>query len=374
MVSRDINRYSHSKETFERCHTLIVDHNVWVTKMLSTVVVVAVTVFAILSAAGVNRQFLPIYVVTAVLFMVPCLASRRPELAVRYEAPLVFITSVGLFVFGVCASVADTEVVATVFHVFMFVVAILYISTMARMALLLMLGAAALVVTSYLFKDPRLAGGDLYNCVIFLLVSMAFHYQMQHERISNYQNLLDLHAAQKALAIESYFDGLSGLYNRTRFFSVAEQIELTPDHTMCLLDIDDFKHVNDTYGHSVGDHAIERMGFAIRTALGLAGKSDPKACEEQVVGRQTFAGRLGGDEFIMLIGPDGPDAASAAAEVQRIMRETDFGQLKGVGVSVGLASVREHPEASVDDLYRAADANMYREKQVHHAMREGSTR
>ncbi|SEH11629.1 diguanylate cyclase (GGDEF) domain-containing protein [Thermoleophilum album] len=151
---------------------------------------------------------------------------------------------------------------------------------------------------------------------------------------------------REELAMISRTDPLTGCLNRRGF---AEQFEAARERarrtrgTFALIefDIDDFKRVNDVYGHETGDRLlvqlVRRMRQVVRTA-------DP-------------IGRLGGDEFMVLA--DGADRPGAERLAQRI-RSAIAPQVISVGISV-------FPEdgESFDALYRAADRRVYREKQEH---------
>jgi diguanylate cyclase (GGDEF)-like protein len=115
------------------------------------------------------------------------------------------------------------------------------------------------------------------------------------------------------------------------------------------LDLDGFKHVNDTFGHGVGDEALQE------TALELVGG---------IRGRDTVA-RLGGDEFVVVL-PD-TTAADALALAQRLRRRLvrtvrdDRGTSRSLGATVGVAH-GPTDAATASELLRLADLALYRGK------------
>lgn len=150
-------------------------------------------------------------------------------------------------------------------------------------------------------------------------------------------------------------DPLTGLLNRRSFYAQSFKLLSTGpagmDHRLvvAVVDLDDFKSINDTYGHQAGDEAL----VAVAGALGQA-----------VTGARTVIGRIGGEEFVIaaLWGTDDPTPLA-----QRICDE--IAQLdEPVTASVGTActSVRRlssgADKTSLDRLVRAADAAMYRAK------------
>jgi diguanylate cyclase (GGDEF)-like protein len=115
------------------------------------------------------------------------------------------------------------------------------------------------------------------------------------------------------------------------------------------IDLDDFKSVNDTFGHQAGDEVLRQTAERIRDCLR---PSDTAA-------------RLGGDEFAVLL-PDVPDSSRAMAVAQRIREAVEAPVQAGdhvivvsasLGVSLGTAE-----SARVDDMVERADAAMYQVK------------
>lgn len=361
--------YGYDRKTFDMCVPDITRHNLKVAKRLSLIFLVIMTFFLVLSLMGMNRQFAPVYATETIEFAFTTVLADKKDLGDRHSRFIVILVALALISFGVAASVADTRVVATAFHVMMILVAVFFVTTLIPMVCVLGIGVVALIGTSIAYKPAWLASGDTVNAVIFFFAAIVMHYLTSQDRVQNYLNLHELREARKALAIESHFDGLSGLFNRTHFFEIAEALDMTEEYTVCLIDIDNFKLANDQYGHHTGDLVIAALGAAIRTALHLKGKQGADAATAPAAGRKTFAGRLGGDEFIMLVGPDGPDPHEAGRRVQEIMAAGTYGELKGVGVSIGYATTREYPGVRVDKLYRVADIKMYQEKKDHHAAR-----
>ena len=152
-------------------------------------------------------------------------------------------------------------------------------------------------------------------------------------------------------------DGLTRLYNRDAF---DEQIERELDfatlfgHSICLLmiDVDDFKWVNDTHGHRVGDEVL-------RLIAGCLGVS--------FVRKDDYCARYGGEEFVVILRE--VDATTAIGLTDRLMHavrhlEIDFEKVESlrVSISVGVAQLRRG-ETSAQWVERA-DKALYRAKQA----------
>ena len=162
----------------------------------------------------------------------------------------------------------------------------------------------------------------------------------------------DRHSRQMAM-----FDELTGLASRRSVLeSLAQQAALARRSgqvlTVLMLDIDNFKQVNDRYGHLAGDAALRHVAATLRARFR----------------RQDLLGRFGGEEFLAIL------PATAAAEGGLVLAETVRAALAvapvgGIGeaglaltVSVGVAEVAPHAAASTEDVLRAADLAMYRAK------------
>lgn len=150
-------------------------------------------------------------------------------------------------------------------------------------------------------------------------------------------------------------DPLTGCHNRRSFMLLAQmqhdrQQRYHDECAVIMLDIDYFKSINDTYGHHVGDHVIKALA---------------ETCIQHL--RATdFLGRLGGEEFAVLLPATSLHEAVAAAEKLRKLLEkkpvaTNASTPLNFTVSLGVSTMRESDESALDALNRA-DARLYEAK------------
>ena len=121
-----------------------------------------------------------------------------------------------------------------------------------------------------------------------------------------------------------------------------------PQHVVFLLDLNDFKNVNDRYGHAVGDHVLQVVVERFR----------------RVTRPSDLLARLGGDEFAVLSYDIDKRAAQAIGERFAAVMQSDIaadGHLHGVGVSIG-AALFPADGTTKDTILRHADLAMYRAK------------
>ena len=127
-------------------------------------------------------------------------------------------------------------------------------------------------------------------------------------------------------------DSLTGLFNHSVFYerllqSLQEASRTHLPLAVLMLDIDDFKHVNDVHGHAVGDELLRFLAEALRAIV----RPEDVIC------------RLGGEEFaVVMDGCGGENAVSVADRVQSRLAEVDFPGIGRMTVSVGLALGPEH--------------------------------
>ena len=144
-------------------------------------------------------------------------------------------------------------------------------------------------------------------------------------------------------------DGLLGILNRQTFFERArmELMLSEGENSLVFFDVDDFKKVNDTFGHIAGDHALR----AVCT------------CVQRIIGQRVLFGRTGGEEFAILFQGTGLQPTHVIAERIRTGIEQEHvhhqGQTFGVTISIGIAS---GTGLTMQQLYQRADLMLYQAK------------
>ncbi len=164
--------------------------------------------------------------------------------------------------------------------------------------------------------------------------------------------LASLNAALRRLQAEAITDPLTGLHNR-RFLEDYLPRELARAGrsdlpvAVIMLDLDNFKRVNDQSGHATGDDVLRAFGALLLRHL----RASDVAC------------RYGGEEFILLMPETTLAAAWRKAEHLRIDVETDAKPLQGVTVSLGIAIFPDDGD-NADTLIRSADGALYDAKRA----------
>ncbi len=171
--------------------------------------------------------------------------------------------------------------------------------------------------------------------------------------LSTARDITELKLLQEQLTELAQTDSLTALLNRRSFLDRldAELVRARNQQarlSLLLLDVDDFKSINDRFGHPGGDNVLQTIGSVLR----------------EETGAYDFAGRLGGDEFgVGLVGADPEFAQEVSDRIRRRIGEL-AGQQIGAGtvkVSIGMATA-EASDRRVSDLIARVDQSMYSEK------------
>lgn len=164
----------------------------------------------------------------------------------------------------------------------------------------------------------------------------------------------DLRRSETRYRELSLTDELTGLYNARHFFrQVQAEVERATRYnsplSLCVIDIDNFKRYNDTYGHLSGDAVLSELGRLI----------------QKLIRESDSAYRYGGEEFIIVLPQTTREEAARVAERIRVVffEHTFYPKASdGVHVSISLGVTSHRPGESVSDLVDRADQNMYAAK------------
>jgi diguanylate cyclase (GGDEF)-like protein len=163
--------------------------------------------------------------------------------------------------------------------------------------------------------------------------------------------------SQALLREQSVRDYLTGLFNRRYMEETLERELLRAERRhlplgIIMLDVDDLKTFNDTWGHAVGDEILRELGTLLFNQV----RAEDIAC------------RYGGDEFILILTDASRDVVLERADricnvAQQLRLKVDGHNLAVATLSIGVAVFPEHGQTSAAIL-RAADTALYRAKQA----------
>lgn len=225
------------------------------------------------------------------------------------------------------------------------------------------LGYAGLIVTEWLLY-PGLFSKGFYIASLVILGSVLLWTTLFGVYVSDLRYRLsarnqELEEALERIRVLAEHDDLTGLYNR-RFImeslrrEIARQKRQQTTFSVILMDLDDFKQVNDRFGHSAGDMLLKEFGKVVEQELR----------QMDIVRKAGDAegafGRYGGEEFIAILPDANVHGAHEAAERLRVKQEQRMQQHRTVPHVTLSAGVAEHvPGESVESLLRRADQALY---------------
>jgi diguanylate cyclase (GGDEF)-like protein len=170
-----------------------------------------------------------------------------------------------------------------------------------------------------------------------------------------YADVTDLVGHADRLNVLASFDGMTGLFNRRHFFSLAEiewsrYIRDRRSTSLILFDIDRFKLINDQFGHQAGDHVITQIA----------------AICQQHKRKSDVITRFGGEEFLILLPETSLAAAQRVAErMRRLVESHAFvfsSNVINATISVGVAEANATMD-TIFDLIKVADKALYLAKE-----------
>lgn len=173
------------------------------------------------------------------------------------------------------------------------------------------------------------------------------------------QELQSLRDQNSKVKVESYTDGLTGLHNRRFYQRMLSEIDHsfatgkrvpTGRHFLALIDLDDFKAINDIHGHLAGDTALQHIS---KTMQDLVRKTD-------------IVCRIGGDEFAIILKDATEEGIrNKISEISDALSGMNFefkGQTILLNASIGYAEINPSSVRSMERIISEADANLYNNK------------
>jgi diguanylate cyclase (GGDEF)-like protein len=189
----------------------------------------------------------------------------------------------------------------------------------------------------FLFPHPWVVAWDAFAVTLYFSVTSLVLVSLKKELVNAFQ--------------KSKTDALTGLLNSGSFFEAAEKERFRADRyghpfTLCFLDLDNFKRVNDIHGHMMGDMLLKKVSGIL----------------ENEVRSSDLVARLGGDEFVVLFPEAGPEAAEIlGSKLHQAIAAGLKEEQSLVTPSMGMVTYFQVPE-KIEDIVHAADSLMYEAK------------
>lgn len=207
-------------------------------------------------------------------------------------------------------------------------------------AIILGIGLLIFAITQTSQLDLRLLG-VLYGVLALIGLVLLRQYLVLRENVSLYERMKHLAST----------DSLTGIYNR-HFFNETFSSEIQRAErygkllSVLIIDVDDFKQINDHLGHLQGDQVLKIVASALNTQLRTV----------------DLLARFGGDEFVVILPETGLDDARTAAKRLRNAVTAHSVENQPLSVSIGIASYQ--PGRTPEQILEEADRDLYRQKGI----------
>jgi diguanylate cyclase (GGDEF)-like protein len=206
----------------------------------------------------------------------------------------------------------------------------------------------------FAFQDSGLSRAMAFGGIIYMAAAYRATRTLGYFVRHSFQLTYELRAANDHAQQLARTDGLTGLMNRRAFYEFARAVMKQAERSerqvsAVMLDLDHFKSINDTHGHALGDEVLKALA---RVITGTVRASD-------------VAGRIGGEEFAVILPDTG--VADAVAQAERLRLRTSEIKIPHNGTDIrvtcscGVAG-RDTGRETLDALLAHADAALYRAK------------
>jgi diguanylate cyclase (GGDEF)-like protein/PAS domain S-box-containing protein len=202
------------------------------------------------------------------------------------------------------------------------------------------------------FAPIRSKKGEVIGVTSFVLdITDRMNSEKEREKVLKEKDILlrELEEKNEMLKTLSETDALTGLKNKKYILDkidmeIAKAVRYDYIFSIIIIDVDNFKKVNDTYGHLTGDEILKEIGNKMKNSL--------RKVDE--------LGRFGGEEFIILLPHiSKEDAIKVAEKIRKNIAELKWNFKTKVTISTGVA---EYKKESMEDLINRADKNLYKAK------------
>ncbi|WP_394234900.1 histidine kinase N-terminal 7TM domain-containing protein [Niallia oryzisoli] len=206
-------------------------------------------------------------------------------------------------------------------------------------------------------QELKLATEDQSERTYQIRVTQLQQENNRNGRLIIFTDITELKRLQEKLERHAYYDELTQIYNRRAFFQqstqeFAEAKNLSSAYTVILMDVDYFKKVNDTYGHSLGDQLLVHV---------------VNVCKTQLKEGELFA-RYGGEEFVLALqGYTASEGEALANRIRSCLETQPLLTTEGnisVTLSLGVAEASKGTEETLNELLNKADKALYSAKEA----------
>lgn len=237
----------------------------------------------------------------------------------------------------------DTTEPSITIMIFICVLPLFILDKPWRIFLYITIIALVYCICCYIAKDFELFMEDFIDIVAFYILAIGVNFFILKDRLENVENYIKVRE-------KSEIDPLTGIYNRgIGAEKITKLINQEVYGAFCIFDIDNFKHINDTYGHSCGDEVLQEIANVTRTCLS---------------NNDVFF-RMGGDEFIIYsVGcVDELQYKKAIDNLYEKIRAIKISSINNEHINISLGCcIFNEKTTDYNELYKYSDKALYESK------------
>ena len=256
----------------------------------------------------------------------------------------IYLSIIALFIFSALIATKSPDQMAVTFMVLLVITPMFMLDKPYFMSITLILASIIFLIWMKNIKPDDIWFGDLVNAITFTGVGIFLHIISNSIRIREF-------VLRSKLEVQKDTDELTGLMNKAALTRNINEYLQKPSNKgiFFVLDVDDFKEINDKYGHDVGDDVLRQIGEYLGNKIG----------------KNEIVGRFGGDEFIIMIKNN--DDLALASKLSRELADDFKKYIKTpnaydiVKITIGIAIYRGE-ESNYSEIFKKADTALYAAK------------
>lgn len=342
-----------TKKEYKDAEVLILKSNykLWkVISYISTIVFLALTIFATISKS--ETATLTIHIACAIMTFVSLIVLILLNFVFKYDFIgtkfCIYALAIVIIGYGVFVGNINPKIPAITFMVVFVVTPIAIVDKPYRIIVLILISMITEILMAIFYKKSAILSDDLLNTIVFGVVAIVVDTYLLKVRINGYVN-------ERILRRMAYRDSLTGLGNELSYLENREELDQKikasepVEFGLVMLDVNNVKHTNDTYGHIYGCAMIVETARYLKTIFGTS---------------RLY--HIGGDEFLVVV------IKEDLARIDDILKQYDKAmesyyfkkntyELR-LSVARGFTRYDKETDHSFSDVLARADANMYENK------------
>lgn len=339
-----------TKEVFYECKEEIQRHN---GEVLGKVLIISGLLFALFTILGSwvpGFQEVSAYYMLFLIITIGCYAAYWYMDRLDMECKFRYCYGYVLILFAFCLIkevFIHTAWPGTLFHVILLGTFALFLMPFLHEVCFGAAISIVYLVCAFAMKDITVFQLEFANVIVSFCAAILLSYVVDRERL-NYI------LSKKQLTDSSTVDELTGVNNRRAFNKkIIGSYEVERKLSLAMIDVDNFKSYNDTYGHLAGDKCLHQIGAILR---------------EIATENGCYAARYGGEEFVLLgegmhLGDMRRIAWKTVSEVRKMKMVNEKSPLGVITISVGVAEKDNKRMKAYTDIISEADDMLYHAKE-----------